>query len=60
MSASKQSPGMGARPAVLDVGEAYLKRGDTGKAIVSFESLELNPDNANARQFIQRLKANGE
>ena len=50
----------GARPAVLDVGEAYLKRGDTGKAIVSFESLELNPDNANARQFIQRLKANGE
>ncbi len=43
------------------LGEASMERGDTDKAIASYEkSLEVNPDDANARQFIQRPKANAE
>lgn len=43
------------------LGEASMERGDTDKAIASYEKwLEVNPDDADARQFIQRPKANAE
>jgi carboxyl-terminal processing protease len=39
------------------LGEAYLERGDTEQAIVSYErSLELNPDNRNAVRMLRRLR----
>jgi hypothetical protein len=39
------------------LGEAYIVRGDTAQAIVSYEkSLELNPQNTNAAQMLERLR----
>jgi serine-type D-Ala-D-Ala carboxypeptidase/endopeptidase len=39
------------------LGEAYMKAGDTAKAIVNYEkSLALNPHNDNARQMLKKLR----
>lgn len=39
------------------LGEAYMKNGQTDLAIKNYEkSLELNPDNANAKQVLKKLK----
>lgn len=39
------------------LGEAYLVKGDSARAIENYEkSLALNPDNANAREYLERLK----
>jgi glyoxylase-like metal-dependent hydrolase (beta-lactamase superfamily II) len=41
------------------LGEVYMKKGDTAKAIQSYErSLALNPDNENAKARLQSLKKN--
>ena len=41
------------------LGEAYMKNGQLKLAISSYEkSLELNPENANAKEMIAKLKAN--
>ena len=40
------------------LGEAYMKQGDTEKAIINYEkSLELNPDNTNAEDMLEQLRA---
>ena len=39
------------------LGEVHMKLGNDAKAISYFEkSLELNPDNANAKEMIARLQ----
>ncbi len=39
------------------LGEAFMTRGDTEKAIANYEySLELNPDNDNAVQMLDKLR----
>jgi len=39
------------------LGEAFMKRGDTEKAISNYErSLELNPDNDNAVEMLKKLR----
>jgi hypothetical protein len=39
------------------LGEAYLARGDSARAIENYEkSLALNPDNGNAREYLERLR----
>jgi carboxyl-terminal processing protease len=39
------------------LGEAFMKRGDTEEAIANYErSLELNPDNDNAVQMLDKLR----
>ena len=39
------------------LGEAFMKRGDTEKAIANYErSLELNPGNDNAVQMLKELR----
>ena len=39
------------------LGEAYMKNGQVGLAIGSYEkSLVLNPENDNAREMLKRLK----
>jgi hypothetical protein len=39
------------------LGEAYLAKGDSARAIANYEkSLALNPDNANARDYLERLR----
>jgi tetratricopeptide (TPR) repeat protein len=39
------------------LGEAYLAKGDSARAIENYEkSLALNPDNTNARDFLGRLR----
>lgn len=39
------------------LGEAYMVNGDTGKAIASYQrSIDLNPDNQNAKKMLARLK----
>jgi tetratricopeptide (TPR) repeat protein len=39
------------------LGEAFMMRGDTEQAIASYErSLELNPDNDNAVQMLEKLR----
>ena len=41
------------------LGEAYMKNGQLKLAISSYEkSLELNPDNKNAKEMLSKLKAN--
>lgn len=42
------------------LGEAYLVKGDTVRAVRNYEkSLELNPGNDNARAYLARLKGRG-
>lgn len=42
------------------LGEAYLKEGDNENGIWNYKkSLELNPDNDNARQVLSQMKTNG-
>ena len=39
------------------LGEAYLVKGDSARSIENYEkSLALNPDNANAREYLARLR----
>ena len=39
------------------LGEACLVKGDSARAIANYEkSLALNPDNANAREYLERLR----
>jgi tetratricopeptide (TPR) repeat protein len=39
------------------LGEAYLARGDSARAIENYErSLALNSDNTNARDYLERLR----
>jgi tetratricopeptide (TPR) repeat protein len=39
------------------LGEAYLVKGDSARAIENYErSLALNPDNTNARDYLERLR----
>ena len=39
------------------LGEAWLAKGDSARAIANYEkSLALNPDNANAREYLERLR----
>ena len=41
------------------LGEAYVKSGDIGLAIQSYKkSLELNPDNTNAKKMLEKLQKN--
>jgi len=41
------------------LGEAYMKNGQTDLAIESYaRSLELNPDNNNAREMLRQQKGN--
>ena len=43
------------------LGEAYFQNGEMKKAMMYYEkSLELNPDNANAKAMLDRLKSQGE
>jgi len=43
------------------LGEAYMTRGDTALAIVSYErSVEVNPQNTNGIEMLQRLRGAGE
>jgi hypothetical protein len=40
------------------LGEAYMKQGDTDLAIENYQrSVELNPDNSNAHEMLERLRA---
>jgi tetratricopeptide (TPR) repeat protein len=42
------------------LGEGYMVAGDSERAIVSYErSLQLNPDNGNAKQMIERIRGGG-
>ena len=42
------------------LGEAYLANGDTELAIANYErSLELNPDNNNARRILEEIRGSG-
>ena len=39
------------------LGEAYMKAGDNEKAIKNYKkSLELNPENNNAKKMLEKLK----
>lgn len=39
------------------LGEAYMESGDTESAIINYEkSLELNPENDNAKEYLKKLK----
>jgi D-alanyl-D-alanine carboxypeptidase len=39
------------------MGEFYIVKGDTAEAIQAYEkSLELNPENTNARQMLKKLE----
>jgi hypothetical protein len=39
------------------LGEAYMEKGETGLAVANYEkSLELNPDNQNGRDMLEKLR----
>jgi tetratricopeptide (TPR) repeat protein len=41
------------------LGEAYMKNGDSGNATINYnKSLELNPDNRNAKEMLMKLVTN--